>query len=219
MRNVLMIHAATLAALSMLSASPVAAEGKGDRAKAAVAEAQGKIDALNAMDARGEVPRMSADAMAALRSAQDQLRAGHKDAAIEAAHSASHIADTAIGVAQRERRESNAAAQADAAMAAQAQVAAARDQAAAAQDQAADAQQRADAANARAASAEQAASAAAADAAAVRASVQQPATSVTTETTRTAAVAPRVVHRTVHRTVHRARPAVVTEKTTTTINR
>lgn len=219
MRKVLMIHAATLAALSMLSANPVAAEGKGDRAKAAVAEAQGKIDALNAMDARGEVPRMSADAMAALRSAQDQLRAGHKDAAIDAAHQASHLADTAIGVAQRDRRENRAAAQADANMAAQAQVAGARDQAAAAQDQAADAQQRADAANARAATAEQAAASAAADAAAARASAQQPPTTVTTETTRTAAAAPQVVHRTVHRTVHRrTHPAVVTEKTTTTVS-
>lgn len=209
------IHAAALTALSLMAAPPVAAESKGDRAKVAVAEAQGKIDALNAMGAGGDVPRMTADAMAALRSAQDELRAGRKDEAIEAAHRASHLADTAVGVAERDRREAAAAKQADTAMAAQAQVSAAQDQAVAAQQQA-------DAANARATNAEQAAASAAADAAAARAAATTPppATTVTTETTHTttAASAP-VRKKRVVRTVHRAttHPATVTEKTTTTV--
>jgi hypothetical protein len=204
-----MIGAATSALI--LATSPVQAEGKADRARTAIAEARGKVQTLGTLGAGGDLPRMVAQAQAALRSADDNLKGGHKDEAIADAHRASELADTAIGLSKQRQDQSAAAQQA------------------AAVDATLAAQQDAAAANARATAAQQAADAAAADAAAARAAppvvVAQPApsTTVTTETTKTAAVAStpraaprRVVKRTVNRTATRARPTV-TEKTTTTV--
>src|ERR1700712_5235922 len=87
----------------MLLATPAFAEGKADRARAAIAEASGKIDAANKLGANGEVPRLQPEAQAALRSARENLASGHKEEAIADANHASTTADLAIGEAQRHR--------------------------------------------------------------------------------------------------------------------
>lgn len=154
-----------------LIAGPALAEGKTDRARAAIAEARGKVETLGTINAAGDVPRLVAQAQAALRTAEDDLKGSHKEQAIADAHRASELADTAIGLSQKQQAQSQAA-----------DVAAA----AATERQAADA-------NARAAAAEQAADAAAADAAAARTAAATPApapapqpVTVTTETTKVA---------------------------------
>lgn len=210
MRSFLKV-ATAVSALSLV-AGPALAEGKTDRARAAIAEARGKVETLATLNAAGDVPRLVAQAQAALRAAEDDLKGSHKEQAIADAHRASELADTAIGLSQKQQAQ----AQTEAVAAAAATTAAA--------------QQEADAARARAAAAEAAAQSAAADAAAARTAAAtppqpqpQPVTTVTTETTRTAAAtstSTATPHRTVKRTVHRkttARPAV-TEKTTTTVS-
>lgn len=197
-----------VAALLAVSASPALAEGKGDRAQKAIAEARGKIDAAHHAGTMGEVPGLTARAEAALRAAEEDVHAGHKTAAIQAANHASELADTAIGVANKQRAEDHAAMAAD--MAAQTQ--AAQQTAAAAQDAAA-------AANQRAAAAEQQAAAAQAQADALRNQPPAPvaATVTTTETTKhvaSAAPAHHVVRKVVTHPARRA--ASATEKTTTT---
>ena len=197
----------------MLMASPVQAEGKADRARQAIAEAQGKVQTLGALGAAGDTPRMVAQAQAALRSAQDNLKGGNKDEAIADAHRASEMADTAINLSKQAQVQANASVQADAALQAQA-----------AETQAASAE-------ARARDAERAAAAAQADAAAARVAppvvvaAPEPTTVVTTETTRTAATPTRAAPRkTVTRVVKRkpvaraATRATVTERTTTTVS-
>lgn len=205
---------ATAASALVLMASPVHAEGKADRARAAIAEARGKVQTLGTLGAAGEAPRMVAQAQAALRSAEDNLKGGNKDEAIADALRASEIADTAVGVVRRDQATAAASAQADAAATADA------------------AQADAAAADTRAAQAEQATAAAQAEAAAARAAppvvvaAPEPTTTVTTETTRTAAASTRTTpHRTTTRVVKRkpasrtaTRPATVTERTTTTVS-
>jgi hypothetical protein len=211
-------HFALGAALAALLAAGPAIAGKGDRARAAIAEASGKIDAANKIGASGDAPRLQAEAAASLRAAREDLARGHKEQAFDEANHASELADTAIGQAQRNRSEAEAAGRAHAENAA----AAARQQAAAA--------------NARADSAEQAANAAAAAADAARNApapapvvVAMPApqpppqtTTVTTEHASTTAVAAtparrRVVRRVVHRPVRHATRTVV-HRTTTTVS-
>ncbi|HJQ18023.1 MAG TPA: hypothetical protein VJ859_13615, partial [Allosphingosinicella sp.] len=130
----------------LLLLSPSAMAGETSRAKAAIAEARGKIEAAHQAGVGGEVPRLEAQAQSFLLEAQDDLARGKEKRAIAAARHASEVADAAIVEA---RRAKAAAAEAERAQA-DAATAAARDAA--------------DAANARANSAEQAAAAAAADA-------------------------------------------------------
>ena len=204
----------TLVALAAftVATTPALAGGKNEQATAAIAAAQAKIDAANKVGASGEVPRLQADAQAALREAQNDLSHGHKDEAILAANHAAQLADTAIGEAQKAQSERAAMAQGAAANAAM------------------NAQQDAAAANARAEAAQQAANAAAQDAAAARAAppvvmvapAPAPATS-TTVTTETSAPAPaaapkKIVHRAVKHRTQRATTAAVRVKTTTTVS-
>lgn len=200
---------ATASALLLVSGPALA--GKKDRAQEAIAQAQGKIDAAHKMKVGDTNPAAIARAEASLRMAQERLKSGHKEAAIQAAIESQQFADTAIG-------HSQARAQADAQMQA---------------SSAAEAQQDAAAANARAAAAEQAAASAASDAQAARAAAAVPvvvpapapaATTVTTETVKT--VPATVVHRAVpvkrkvvRKTTHPARATVVEKTTTTVTNR
>ncbi len=182
-----------------LSAAPGSAfPGKGDRAQAAIAEAKGKIDAVNKVGVSGDVPGMVARAQAALATAQEDVSRGDKDQAIADAHHASELADTAMGIANRNRLEAERAHHADA-MAATA----------AAQQDAAEANARADAA-------QQAAATAAAQAEAMR-NTPPPAPPTTTVTVEKKVVRPaprRVTHRVVRHTSHPSQTA--TEKTTIT---
>ncbi len=214
MRTIDFFRGAGIASLIAFAASPALSEGKADRARAAIAEAHGKIDAANNVGAGGEVPGMTAQANAALKMAEADLAAGHKERAIDEAIHASALADAAIGQAQKNRVEAEQAQRANA------------------ENAAANAQQDAAAANARADSAEQAAAAAAADAQAARnappvliAPAPAPAPTTTTVTTQTerqvspatpTARRPVVKKRTVVRRNRTASPAV-TEKTTTTV--
>jgi hypothetical protein len=190
----------------LMLATPAIAEGKADRARAAIAEATGKIDAANKLGANGEVPRLQAEAQAALRAARENLASGRKEEAISAANHASTTADLAIGEAQKNRANADQAQRANA------------------EATAAAAQQDAAAANVRADAAQQAAASAAADAAAARAAPPviiapaAPTTTVTTETVKTAAPARTVKRAPVRRTVKRTTVApAVAEKTTTTV--
>ncbi len=210
MRNYSMTTRALCISVLLLStATPAFARGKTDRAHEAIAAAKAKVDAANKLGASGEVPRLQAQAQAALRSAEEDLAAKRKDQAIAEANRASELADTAIGLSERNRNETVNAERAAAA----------------------DAQQEAAAANARAQAAQQDANAAAADAAAARAApapapiVIAPAppapttTTVTTETVKSPAattVARKKV--TVRKPVrHVVKRAGATEKTTTTV--
>lgn len=87
----------------MFAGSPVFAQGKADRARAAIAEAHGKIDAANKVGVAGDAPRLQAEAQAALRTAEEELARGKKDEAIADALHASELADTALGAAQQAR--------------------------------------------------------------------------------------------------------------------
>ncbi|QNQ12178.1 hypothetical protein H3Z74_22365 [Sphingomonas alpina] len=202
-----MTRALCVSALLLSSATPAFARGKTDRAHEAIAAAKAKVDAANKLGASGEVPRLQAQAQAALRSAEEDLAAKRKDQAIAEANRASELADTAIGISERNRNEAVNAERAAAA----------------------DAQQEAAAANARAQAAQQEANAAAADAAAARAApppapivIAPPApttTTITTETVKSAAPATVArkkvtVRKPVRRVVKRSGTA---EKTTTTV--
>lgn len=202
-----LFRTAALSAL-LLVTTPALAEGKADRARAAIAEATGKIDAANKLGANGEVPRLQAEAQAALRAARENLARGHKEEAIAAANHASTTAELAIGEAQKNRMNAERAQRANT------------------EATAAAAQQDAAMANARADAAQQSAAAAASDAAAARATPPvviaapaPPTTTVTTETVKQVAPARTVkrapVRRVVKRTTRTA-PAV-SEKTTTTV--
>ncbi|KQS03074.1 hypothetical protein ASG11_01350 [Sphingomonas sp. Leaf357] len=212
-----MLNAAVASALLFGAAGPVMARGKMDRAREAVAAARAKVEVAAKLGASGEVPRLQAEAAAALRTAEEDVASSRKDEAIAQANRASQLADTAIGISERNR---NASANVNAAVAVDA-----AQQAAAANAQAQAATAQADDANARAAAAERAARAAQDEAAAARAApAPAPTTVITTETTKTAAVPatrtvvkakPRVVKKTVRSTTPVR--AATTEKTTTTV--
>ena len=214
MRKLHLIMSGMAAASALALASPAMA-GKHDRAEQAIAEAQGKIDAANKVGASGAAPHTAANAEASLKIAREALKSGHKEDAIRDAIHASQLADVALGEAQRGQAQANAA-QADAT--------------AAAQQQAANANARADAAQQTADSAQQSAAAAQADAAAARATppvivaaapTPAPATTVTTETTKTVpvrvATAKPATHKVVRRTVVAHPVARQTETTKTTV--
>ncbi|MCP3729706.1 hypothetical protein M9978_04620 [Sphingomonas sp. MG17] len=210
------------AAALIATSSPVFAQGKADRARAAVAEARARVDTAAQLAPEGEVSRYQVEAKAALRSAEENLARMSKDQAIATANEASRLADLAIAASQRAqaRATDRAAARADVEASRRAD----------AESAAASAQADAAAANARAEAAADSARAAQAEAAAARAAQAAPVT-VTTETVKTtAATAPRTVTRTaarkpvakrkVVRTVKRSTPvraAAVTERTKTTV--
>lgn len=195
------------AASALFLATGPAHAGDEERALAAIAQAQGKIDAAAKLKASDFDPAILAKAQASLRLAQEQLKSGKEQGAIKAAVEAQQFADTAIGRSQA-RVETDAQIQASTTAAAQ---------------------QDAAAANARADAAERAAASAAADAQAARAAAAVapvPATTtVTTETVKTAPAATvrkaapakrKVVRKT---TTAPARSSVVERTTTTVINR
>lgn len=186
-----------------LVASPAFA-GDEEQALAAIAQAQGKIDAATKLKNGTASPELLAKAQASLRLAQEELKSGKEQRAIKDAIAAQQFADTAIGESQQ-RAEVDAQVQASTV---------------------ANAQQDAAAANARASVAEQAAASAAADAQAARnaaAAAATPAvTTVTTETVKTAAPvtaskAPARKRKVVRKTSSAPVRAAVTEKTTTTV--
>jgi hypothetical protein len=109
MRNVsLMVRGMVAASALMLVAAPAFA-GDEERARAAIAEAQGKIDAAVRVKANDVTPDQLASAQASLKLAQEELKSGHEQKAIQAAIQSQQFADTAIGrVAQRQSATVNA---------------------------------------------------------------------------------------------------------------
>ena len=90
------------------SASPALARGKMDRAREAVAAARAKVDAAAKVSATGDVPRLQAEAAAALRTAEDDVASSRKDEAIapaDRASAASRHSDRHLGAQQRRRRQ------------------------------------------------------------------------------------------------------------------
>lgn len=217
----------------VLAVSSPAFADKKDRAQEAIAAAEAKLHTAESLGTGVEVPAATASARAALATAREDLKSGHKSQAIEDAIHAQALADTAIGELQRRKNAALAdarAAERDRAEAARAQVDAAKDQVAAAQVQAGTAQvqaetaqQQAAEANARAERAEQAAAASAADAAAARAAAVQTPAPTEVQTTVTTQHRGAVAHRsTKTRVVKRtattaAVPASSTEQVTTTV--
>ncbi len=206
-RIALFTRAASAAALMALSAVPAHASDD-DRARAAIAEARGKIEAGDKIGTSGEAPGIQARARAALRDAEDLLAHGKEKRAIIAAHSASELADSAIMAADQRRGDAQNAARVDAV-----------NSAAMAQQSAADANARAADAQNRAYAAEQQAAATAAQAAAQAEAMRAaaPTTTIVTTTEQSHVVrtpAKRTVKRVV---VHRPARATVVKKTTTTV--
>jgi len=74
-------RSAIVATLLALTAAPALA-GKEDRAKRAIAEAEGKIDAAEKAGTGGDAPGLIAQANAALRAAREDLSSDHNTAAI-----------------------------------------------------------------------------------------------------------------------------------------
>jgi hypothetical protein len=212
-------------ALCLSFASPAYAEGKADRARQAIAEAQTKIETAESMGTSTAQPAQTAEANAALAHAKENLAAGHKPEAIEDAIRASALADTALGLMQKHAQQHSEAVQAQAHADSTAQAQATVDAA----------HQQADMANDRAARAENSAAASANDAAFARnaaaaAQAQQPTqvqTTVTTEHADAPVAARRVVvthtnhprrraHH--HHVVRRTSAGKVTTTTTVTHN-
>ena len=80
----------------LLAASPAFAGAKTNRARQAIAEASGKIDAANKAGVTGEVPRLQAEAAATLRAAREDLARGHKEQAIDEANQATSVAPPGV---------------------------------------------------------------------------------------------------------------------------
>ena len=93
----------------MFASTSAMADGKMDRARAAVAEARGKVDAAARAGTGGVAPRTLTDAQAALRAAEDDLKASRKDQAIVDAQNASRLADLALNETQRAQADKAAA--------------------------------------------------------------------------------------------------------------
>ena len=85
----------------MLASTSAMADGKMDRARAAVAEARGKVDAAARAGTGQVAPRTLTDAQSALRAAEDDLKASRKDQAIVDAQNASRLADLALNETSR----------------------------------------------------------------------------------------------------------------------
>jgi len=202
---------ACVSGVALVAASPALGQGKKDRAREAVAAAQAKVDAAGKVGAAGEVPRLLAQAQAALRTAQEDLAGDHKEQAIADANHASMLADQALGEAQRAKLDR------------------AREDKQAADAAAADAARSAADANARAAAAEADANAARnapppAPVVIAAPPPPAPAPTSTTVTTETVAPATKVVTKAAPRkrvvtrrhVVRKATPATVKTKTTVT---
>lgn len=101
-------------ALCLSFAAPAHAQGKADRARAAIAEAQTKIDTAESLGTSTAQPGRTAEANAALARAKENLAAGHKPEAIADAIHASALADTALGQMQKNANERRDAVQAQA---------------------------------------------------------------------------------------------------------
>jgi hypothetical protein len=194
----------------MLASTSAMADGKMDRARAAVAEARGKVDAASRAGTGGVAPRTLTDAQAALRAAEDDLKASRKDQAVVDAQNASRLADLALNETQRARADNAAA-----------DKAASEAQAADAARAAADAEARARAAEADAQAARNAPPPAPVIIAAPPAPPPAPTSTTVTTSTSTPAPATRTVvkrapaKRVVRRTVVRKAPAPATNTTTT----
>ena len=220
-RSSLFTRAVGFSALLAMATVPAAAEmGKKDRARAAIAEARGKIDAGEKVGASNQAPELQARARAALASAEELLSRGKKDAAIADARHAGEFADMAIVATDKQKAEVAR----DRRLGAEASADAAQRAAADATGRAESAEQAAAAANGRADSAQQAAIAAAAQTEALRnAPAPTTTTTVEREVVRTPAAARSTVtvrraapvRHTKHRVVRK--PASVVEKTTTTV--
>jgi hypothetical protein len=187
-----------LAASALAFTAAPAFAGDEERALAAIAQAQGKIDAATKLNAS---PAILARAQASLRLAQEALRSGKEQKAIASAIEAQQAADTVIGQSQQ-RAEVNAQVQAEATISAQ---------------------QQADAANARASAAEQAAASSAADARAARSAAAMTAPTTTTVTTETVKATPTATRtsrpktKVVRKATRAASRPAVAERTTTTV--
>lgn len=223
LRKTLFASLLASSALTLAFAAPATA-GQSDRAREAIAAAEAKIHTAESLGAGTDAPRDTAEARAALATAKENFKSGHKEPAIHEAIRAAALADTAIGVSQQRKEAAIASARDDqraTADAAQDQVAAAQGQAAAAQDQAVSAQQQAAEANMRAQAAQQSAATSAADAAAARnaaamAAQTPPAPQVeTTVTTQRAGTARHTTTRS-KVTTRRTTPAAPSEQITTT---
>ncbi len=198
----------TVAASLLLALSTTAHAGQAERARIAISEAHGKLEAADKVAISGESMAIQTRAHAALQSAEAALANDKKETALANAKHASELSDMAIIAAERDKRGMVRNAQVDAAnanaAAMQSNAAAAQSTAMAAQSTAV-AQQSAIDANARAATAE---------AAAMR---PAPVTTVVQTTEKT--VVPVTTHKTTTHTTHRKRtihhrPTAVVAKTT-----
>src|SRR5579875_2024271 len=109
--------AGAVAISALVVATPALAQGKHDRAKMAMAAAQAKITSAGNLGVEGDAPRLLVEAQAALRSAHEDLSAGHKEASIRDANHASELADEAMAKAHAEHDAAAAAQRQDAAAA------------------------------------------------------------------------------------------------------
>ncbi len=209
-----LVRTAGLSFLLAATAMPVLA-GEADRARQAIAAAQGKIDAAAKAGADATAGLPLAQARDALMSAKARLDRGRKEEAISDAQHASELADRANVVGQDRR----VAAERNGRMNAEASAASARDSAAAAGDRAAAAQTEAAAAKSDAANANAEATALRNAPAPAPVIVETPApapvaTTVATTHTRVVRPARRATRRVV---VRPARAAVAVDKTSTTV--
>lgn len=140
LRNRIFASLLASSAMTLAIATPVSAAGTSDRAREAIAAAEAKIHTAEALGTATVAPRDTAEARAALASAKEDFKSGHKEPAIREAIRASALADTAIGMSQQHKDAAIASAREDqraTADMAQDQVAAAQGQAVSAQQQAA----------------------------------------------------------------------------------
>ncbi len=215
-RSKILVPAVAGMAMILALGTPAHAAGKAERARTAIAHAEGRIQAGDAAGVAAVLPDRQAEARKALNTAKEDLAAGRKEEAISEANRATAIAEAALGQSQQIKAE-QANAQAQQAQDVQARAQQAEVNATVAQQQAADA-------TARAANAEQAAAASAvradvAVATANAAAANQVETTVTTETKAAPvakARASRKVVKVQRKAVARKVPAAVTETTTVT---
>jgi colicin import membrane protein len=191
MRKINMAMQGILAASALFVAIPTAFAGDEERALAAIAQAQGKIDAALRIKGGGASPEVIAKAQASLRLAKEEYQSGKEQKAIQSAVEAQQFADTAIGEANQSA-DLNAQAQNEAV--------------AAAQQDAVNANARADAADQKAA---------AATSVAARAAAMPATTTVTTETVKSAPASRTGAKKVVRTTTAPARTTA--EQTTTTV--
>jgi len=103
-RTNLFTRTIAVSALLAISGLPVAAyAGEADRARAAIAEAKGKIEAGDKVSSEGEAADLQGRAHAAFQSAQNNLSKGRKGEAISDAQHAGEFADMAIVSADKHK--------------------------------------------------------------------------------------------------------------------